>query len=62
MVIAVQARTDFTDTQSVFANFLPFGSIIAITAASLIQLTDIAGLAVVAVGVLISQMQINDSS
>lgn len=37
VMIAVLFRTDFTDPQSVFAYFIPFGSVIAITGASLFQ-------------------------
>ena len=37
VMIAVLSRTDFTDPQSVFAYFIPFGSVIAITGASLLQ-------------------------
>lgn len=37
VMIAVLYRTDFSDPQSVFAYFIPFGSVIAITVASLIQ-------------------------
>lgn len=37
VMIAVLFRTDFTDPQSIFAYFIPFGSVIAITGASLFQ-------------------------
>jgi len=37
VMIAVGFRTDFSDSQSVFAYFIPLGSVIAITVASLIQ-------------------------
>ena len=37
VVIAVQARTDLADADSVFASLIPFGSVAAITIASLIQ-------------------------
>ena len=37
VMIAVLFRTDITDPQSVFAYFIPFGSVIAITGASLLQ-------------------------
>jgi drug/metabolite transporter (DMT)-like permease len=37
VLIAVLARTDLSDGGSVFAYFIPFGSVAAITAASLIQ-------------------------
>lgn len=37
VMIAVVTRTDLTDAGSIFAFFIPFGSVIAITAASLIQ-------------------------
>jgi len=37
VMIAVLARTDFSDAGSLFAFFIPFGSVAAITAASLIQ-------------------------
>lgn len=37
VLIAVLARTDLSDGGSVFAYFIPFGSVTAITAASLIQ-------------------------
>ena len=37
VMIAVLARTDLTDAGSIFAYFIPFGSVAAITAASLIQ-------------------------
>ncbi|TVQ68586.1 MAG: DMT family transporter [Balneolaceae bacterium] len=37
VMVAVLFRTDFTDPQSVFAYFIPFGSVIAITGASLFQ-------------------------
>jgi drug/metabolite transporter (DMT)-like permease len=37
VLIAVLARIDFADAQSLFAYFIPFGSVIAITAASLLQ-------------------------
>lgn len=37
VMIAVLARTDLSDAGSVFAYFIPFGSVAAITAASLIQ-------------------------
>jgi drug/metabolite transporter (DMT)-like permease len=37
VMIAVLARIDLTDAASVFAYFIPFGSVVAITAASLIQ-------------------------
>lgn len=37
VMIAVLARTELSDASSVFAFFLPFGSVAAITAASLIQ-------------------------
>ena len=37
VMIAVLYRTDFSDPQSVFAYFIPFGSVIAITGASLFQ-------------------------
>ena len=37
VLIAVLYRIDFSDAQSLFAYFIPFGSVIAITAASLIQ-------------------------
>ena len=35
VMIAVLYRTDFSDTESIFGYFIPFGSVIAITAASL---------------------------
>jgi drug/metabolite transporter (DMT)-like permease len=37
VMIAVGFRTDFSDSQSIFAYFVPFGSVIAITVASLLQ-------------------------
>ncbi|MFP4352478.1 MAG: DMT family transporter [Puniceicoccaceae bacterium] len=37
VLIAVAARTDFTDAGSIFAYSIPFGSVVAITIASLIQ-------------------------
>lgn len=37
VMVAVLARTDFSDMDSVFAFFIPFGSVIAITVASLFQ-------------------------
>lgn len=37
VMIAVLARTDLSDASSIFAFFIPFGSVAAITAASLIQ-------------------------
>ncbi|MCC5806331.1 MAG: DMT family transporter [Opitutales bacterium] len=37
VMVAVLARTELTDAASVFAYFIPFGSVAAITAASLIQ-------------------------
>jgi drug/metabolite transporter (DMT)-like permease len=37
VVVAVLARTELSDPGSVFAYFIPFGSVAAITAASLIQ-------------------------
>jgi len=37
VVVAVLARTDLSDAGSIFANFILFGSVAAITAASLIQ-------------------------
>jgi len=37
VMIAVLARTELSDAGSVFAYFIPFGSVVAITAASLIQ-------------------------
>lgn len=37
VLVAVLARTEFSDAGSVFAYFIPFGSVVAITAASLIQ-------------------------
>lgn len=37
VMIAVLARTDLTDAGSILAFFIPFGSVVAITAASLIQ-------------------------
>ncbi len=36
VVIAVTARTDFQDADSIFAGLIPFGSVVAITASSLI--------------------------
>ena len=37
VLVAVAARTDFTDARSIFAYSIPFGSVVAITIASLIQ-------------------------
>ena len=37
VMISVLYRTDFSDPQSVFAYFIPFGSVVAITMASLFQ-------------------------
>lgn len=37
VMVAVLARTEFSDAGSVFAYFIPFGSVVAITGASLIQ-------------------------
>ncbi len=37
VMIAVLARTDFSDAQSIFAYFIPLGSVVAITGASLFQ-------------------------
>ncbi len=37
VIIALLPRVNFTDTNAVFAYFIPFGSVIAITVASLIQ-------------------------
>ena len=37
VMISVLYRTDFSDPQSVFAYFIPFGSVVAITVASLLQ-------------------------
>lgn len=37
VLIAVVSRIEFSDPNSVFAYFIPFGSVVAITAASLIQ-------------------------
>ncbi len=37
VMVAVLARTGLSDTGSVFAYFIPFGSVVAFTAASLIQ-------------------------
>lgn len=72
---AVIARIDLSDVDSALAYLLPFGSVVAITVASLfyldppvtmlmaraafgdkLKLTDAVGLAVVAVGILITQM------
>lgn len=37
VMVAVLARTDLADAESIFGFFIPFGSVVAITAASLIQ-------------------------
>lgn len=37
VMVAVLARTDLTDAQSIVAFFIPFGSVLAITIASLVQ-------------------------